>query len=101
MHIKRGDNIIVISGKDKGKKAKVLKIVSGGNYVVVEGVNMKKKHQKPRKSGQKGQIIDVAAPIHASNVQLLDPKTGTGTRVRIEIQKGKKVRVAKKSGNVI
>ncbi len=91
----------MISGKDKGKKAKVLKIVSGGSYVVVEGVNMKKKHQKPRKSGQKGQIIDVAAPVHVSNVQLVDSKTGKGTKVRFEIQKGKKVRVAKKSGNII
>lgn len=101
MRIKQGDNIIVISGKDKGKKAKVLQVLRARNLLVVEGVNMKKRHQKPRRSGQKGQIVSLPAPVHISNVQLVDPKTGTGTRIKIEIQKGKKVRVSKKSGAVI
>ena len=101
MKIKRGDNVIIISGKDRGKTGKVLTVVSSKSVVVVEGVNMKKKHQKPRRSGQKGQIIDIAAPLNVSNVQLVDPKTGKGTRVGFQIQKGKKVRVSKRSNSVI
>lgn len=101
MRIKRGDNVIIISGKDRGKTGKVLTVVRPQSLVVVEGVNMRKKHQKPRRSGQKGQIIDIAAPLHVSNVQLVDPKTGKGTRVGFQIQKGKKVRVAKKSGATV
>ncbi len=98
MKIKKGDNVIVISGKDKGKTGKVITALHKDARVVVEGVNIKKKHQKPRRGGQKGQIIDVAAPVHVSNIQLVDPKTGKGVRVRLEIQKGKKIRVSKKSG---
>lgn len=101
MKIKRGDNIIVISGKDKGKTGKVQKVLYKSDGLVVEGVNIKKKHQKPKRSGQKGQIIEFTAPVHVSNVMLVDPKTGTGTRVGFTIQKGKKVRIAKKSNTVI
>lgn len=101
MKIRQGDNVIVISGKDKGKKAKVLRVLRKTSLIVVEGVNIKKRHQKPRRGGQKGQIIELAAPINVSNVQLVDSKTGKGTRVRFEFQKGKKVRIAKKSGTII
>ena len=101
MKIKRGDNIIVISGKDRGKQGKVLRVFRAEELLVIEGVNMKKRHQKPRRGGQKGQIVDMAAPIHVSNVQLVDPKTGKGTRIKMEIQKGKKVRVTKMSGVVV
>lgn len=101
MKIKQGDNVIIISGKDKGKKGKVLSIFRNEGRVVVEGANMKKKHQKPRSGGKKGQIIDIAAPLHISNVQLVDPKTDKGVRVGFQVQKGKKVRVSKKSGAVI
>ena len=101
MKIKRGDNVIIISGKDRGKTGKVLTVVPSKSLVVVEGANLKKKHQKPRRSGQKGQIIDIAAPLHVSNVQIVDPKTGKGTRVGFQIQKDKKVRIAKKSGIVL
>ena len=101
MKIKRGDNVIIISGKDRGKTGKVLTVVPSKSLVVVEGANLKKKHQKPRRSGQKGQIIDIAAPLHVSNVQIVDPKTGKGTRVGFQIQKDKKVRVAKKSGAIV
>ncbi|MBI2109107.1 MAG: 50S ribosomal protein L24 [Parcubacteria group bacterium] len=101
MKIKKGDNVIVISGKDKGKTGKVLTVLRERSLLVVEGVHTKKKHQKPRRSGQKGQIIDVAAPIHSSNVQLLDSKTGKGVRVGFKIEKGKKVRISKKDGSII
>lgn len=101
MKVKRGDNVMVISGKDRGKTGKVLTVLHREERVVVEGVHMKKKHQKPRRGGQKGQIIDVAAPIHISNVMLVDPKSGKRTRVSFQMQKGKKVRVAKKGGSII
>ncbi|MAG12375.1 50S ribosomal protein L24 [bacterium] len=101
MKIKRGDNVIIISGKDKGKEGKVLRVLSSNKTAVVEGINIKKKHQKPRRSGQKGQIIEFAAPIHASNVMLVDPKTKKRTRIGFKIENGKKVRVAKKSNTVI
>jgi large subunit ribosomal protein L24 len=68
MHVKKGDKVKVIAGKDKGKTASVIKAIPKMDMVLVEGINMKKKHQKPRKQGQKGQVIDVARPIHVSNV---------------------------------
>lgn len=98
MYIKRGDNIIVIAGKDKGRKGKVTRALSAVDKVVVEGINMKKKHQRPRKEGQKGQVIEIASPLNVSNVQLLDPKTNKPTRVGYKVIKGKKVRIARKSG---
>ncbi|HEY4486630.1 MAG TPA: 50S ribosomal protein L24 [Candidatus Paceibacterota bacterium] len=101
MKIKKGDNIIVISGKDRGKTGKITKALPKEDRVVIEGVNIKKKHSRPRKGNQKGQIIEFAAPIHVSNVQLLDPKSGKGTRVGFSLEKGKKVRIAKKSKTVI
>ena len=101
MYIKRGDNVIVISGKDRGKTGKVLSTLRERDLLVVEGINVKKKHQKPRRGGQKGQIIEIPTPVHVSNVQLVDPKGGKGTRISFQIQKDKKVRISKKSGAVI
>jgi len=98
MKIKKGDNIIVITGKDKGKKGKVIKALPSENRVVVEGVNIKKRHMRPKKSGQKGQIVEMAASIHVSNIQIIEPKTGIPTRVGIKIVNGKKVRIGKKTG---
>jgi large subunit ribosomal protein L24 len=72
MKIKKGDNIMVITGKDKGKKGKIASVLVKKDRVVVEGLNMMKKHQRPRKSGEKGSMIDVAMPIHVSNVKKLD-----------------------------
>ncbi len=69
MNIKKGDNVIAIAGKDKGKKGKVIKAMPKVNKVVVEGINMMKKHQRPRKSGEKGQVLNVAMPINVSNVK--------------------------------
>jgi large subunit ribosomal protein L24 len=97
MHIKKGDNVIVRAGKDKGKKGKVIRILSTSR-VLVEGMNMVKKHQKPRKSGEAGQILDVGRSIHISNVSPVDPKSGKATRVGSKVVGGKKVRIASKSG---
>jgi len=72
MKIKKGDNVIIITGKDKGKKGKIVKVLVSQNKVVVEGINMMKKHQRPRKSGEKGMKIDIAMPLHASNVKKAD-----------------------------
>lgn len=69
MKLKKGDNVIIIAGKDKGKSGKILRVLVAKNKVIVEGRNMTKKHQKPRKSGEKGMVIDMALPLHASNVK--------------------------------
>lgn len=71
MQVKKGDNIIIITGKDKGKKGKIVRVLVKENKVIVEGANMMKKHQRPRKSGEKGSMKDIEMPIHASNVKKL------------------------------
>ncbi len=99
--IKTGDEVIVIAGKDKGLKGRVLKVYRSKDRVLVEHVNMIKKHVKPSTENPKGGIEEKEAPIHISNVALVDPKTGKPTRVGYEIKDGKKVRVSKKSKEVI
>lgn len=69
MKVKKGDNVIVITGKDKGKKGKIVRVLVSENKVIVEGLNMMKKHQRPRKSNEKGSMVNIAMPIHASNVK--------------------------------
>jgi large subunit ribosomal protein L24 len=97
MNFKTGDKVIVISGKDKGKEGKITNVLRKENRVVVEGINIVKKHVKGN-GQQAGSIASVEAPIHASNVMIKDPKTGKPTRIGHTIdKKGKKVRVAKKS----
>ena len=99
MKIRKNDNIIVLTGKDKGKKAKVLRVFPKKDLVLVEGVNLKKKHQKPGRSNQKGQIIDKAMPIHISNVGVVSGNVAT--RVGFKISGDKKIRIAKKTGKEI
>ncbi len=101
MKLKKGDNVIIITGKDKNKKGKIVLVLKKDNKVVVEGLNMMKKSQRPRKSGEKGQIIDIAMPIHVSNVMILDPKSGKRSRIGKKIVGDKKVRIAKKSNQEI
>ena len=101
MKLKKGDNIIIIAGKDKGKKSKILKVLVEDNKVIVEGANMMKKHQRPRKSGEKGTMINIAMPMHASNIMILDPKEGVATRVGKKKVGDKMVRIAKKSNQEI
>lgn len=95
MHVKKGDTVQVISGKDKGKQGVILKAMPSKNRVVVEGVNVIKKHAKPSQANPQGGILEIEAPIHVSNVMPLDPKTGKPTRVGFKVVDGKKVRVAK------
>ncbi len=99
--IKAGDKVVVIAGKDKGKVGKVLKVLPEQERVIVEGVRIVKKHLRPSAKHPEGGIIEKEAPIHISNVMLVDPRTGEPTRVGIKFVDGKKVRYAKKSGEVI
>ena len=101
MNLKKGDKVIVIAGRDKGKSGVIQKVIPESNRVVVEGINVRKKHQKPTQANPEGSIVEVYAPIDASNVMLEDPKTKQPTRIGHKIVKGKKVRVAKKSGTVL
>ncbi len=101
MHVKKGDKVQVISGKDKGKQGVILEAFPKKNRVLVEGVNIIKKHSKPSQENPQGGIISKEAAIHVSNVMPLDPKTGTPTRVGYQVVDGKKVRVAKKSGETL
>lgn len=102
MHVKKGDMVVVISGKDKGKKGKVLAAMPKKNRVIVEGVNMLTKHQKPNPQLQQGGIIHQEGPIHVSNVMLYCSKDKTGVRVGHKVlENGKKVRVCKKCGEVL
>lgn len=101
MRIKKGDKVIVIAGKDKGKQGVIAQAFPREEKVVIEGINIKKVHQKGNGNDKKGQIIEKAYPVHVSNVMFLDPKTQKGTRIEYKVEKGKKVRVAKKSGTVI
>ena len=97
-HIKTGDTVIVTSGADKGKTGKVLRILTGKDRVVVEGVNRVWKHVRPNQRNPQGGRIQKDAPIHVSNVMPLDPSTGKGTRVRFEERDGAKHRVAVRGG---
>lgn len=99
MHIKTGDKVQVIKGKDKGKTGKVLEVFPKKNRVIVEGVNVQIKHKKPTSPQQTGGILETEGAIHASNVLLYDEKLGRGVRTRTELVDGKKVRVSTKSGN--
>ncbi len=101
MHVKKGDKVQVISGKDKGKQGVILESYPKKDRVLVEGVNIVKKHSKPSQANPQGGIISQEAPIHVSNVMPLDPKSSTPTRVGYQEVNGKKVRVAKKSGEVL
>lgn len=98
--IKTGDEVIVTTGKDKGKKGKVTKIITKESRAVVEGINIATKHQKPSAMGPGG-IIKKELPIAISNLAVVDPKSGKATKVGFKVVDGKKVRIAKKSGEQI
>ncbi len=100
MKIKKGDQVIVITGRDKGKTGEVLKSMPKDNKVLVQGINLVKRHQKPTQENAGG-IQTKEAPIHVSNVALIDPKSGKATRVGFKIVNDQKVRVSKRSGEVI
>ena len=102
LHIKKNDTVVVLAGQDKGKTGKVLKVLVDKNRALVEGVNMVSKSTKPSAKNPQGGIVKQEAPIHISNLSLVDPKSGKATRVGIKVtEDGKKVRIAKKSGEEI
>ena len=101
LHIRKNDTVIVLAGKDKGKKGKVQKVLVEDQRVIVEGVNIVSKCQKPTAQNPQGGIVKIEAPIHVSNVSLIDPKSGKPTRVSIKHEGKNVVRIAKKSGEEI
>lgn len=102
LHIKKGDTVYVNAGDDKGKTGRVLKVLISKNRAVVEGVNVVTKATKPNAKNPQGGLVKMEAPIHVSNLQLLDPKSGKATRVGYKVnEEGKKVRISKKSGEEI
>lgn len=96
MKLKKGDTVLIMTGKDRGKKAKILKAYPKDGKILVEGINMVKKHQKPRKQGEKGQIVVMPRPINASNAKLICPKCGKPSRIGFNVNQKGKVRICKK-----
>ena len=101
IRIKSGDTVRVIAGDHKGSEGKVLRVLRDRNKAIVEGINTVSKHEKPSAQNPQGGIVEKEAPIHISNLSLIDPKSGEATRVGYEVREGSKVRVAKKSNEVI
>lgn len=101
MKIKKDDNVIVIAGKDRGKTGKVVRALPRQNAVIIAGVHVRKIHKRATKTGKKGEVVDQAFPIHISNVMIVDPKTGKGTRIGTSLKGKEKTRIAKKSGQSI
>lgn len=96
--IKKGDTVKIITGKDRGKSGKVIAVFPRKNKIVVEGVNVYKKHVRPKREGEKGEVVDVVRPFHVSNAMLLCGKCNTGVRVGFRMEGDKKVRYCKKCG---
>ena len=102
MKIKKGDNVMIIAGKDKGKTGKVTQVFPGLAKVVVEGLNTRYKNMRPKKQGEKGQKIEFSAPLDLSNVMLIDARSGRPTRIGAKVlESGEKIRIAQKSKEVI
>ena len=101
LKIRTDDEVVVISGKDKGKTGRVLRVDPAKQRVFVEGLNIVKRHQRPNQMGQQGGVIEKEGPIHVSNVAILDPKDGKPTRVGVERENGQRFRVARRSGQRI
>ena len=101
-HVRKGDTVMVVAGKERGKRGKVLRVFPDKKRVVIERINMIKKHQRPTQKIRQGGIIEREAPVHLSNVMLVDPTSDTPTRIGMKaLADGKKVRVARKSGEII
>ncbi len=96
MKVKKGDNVLIISGKDKGRTGKIAKVLVKDRKILVEAINLKKKHVRPKREGEQGQVVSIPSPIDASNIKLICPKCGKATRVGYKIENDKKVRICKK-----
>ncbi len=101
MKIKKGDTVQVLSGNDKGKTGEVLEVIPKTQKVIVKGVNIRKKHVKPRKQGEEGGILSIESAIHSSKLAVVCPKCSKPTRIGYEVENGEKVRVCKKCGTKI
>ncbi len=101
LKLRSGDTVVVTTGEHKGSEGKVMKVFRDKNKAIVEGVNTVKKHEKPSAANPQGGITEKEAPIHMSNLSLIDPKTGEATRVGYRMEDGKKVRFSKKSNQVL
>ena len=101
MKVKKGDSVLIIAGKDKGRTGKIVRSLPRELKILVEGINLKKKHVRPRKEGEKGQVVAIPAPLDISNVKLVCPKCGKATRVGYTIEKDNKQRVCKKCKQAI
>lgn len=101
MKIKKGDSVLIISGKDKGKTGKITKAFPKELKVLVDGINMRKKHVKPKREGEKGQVVEVPSAINASNVKIICPKCGKATRLWCKIENDNKHRICKKCKQTI
>ncbi len=96
MRIKKGDTVLIISGKDRGRKGKVIEAFPKQGRLVIEGINLRKKHMKPKKSGEKGQIVETPAPLNASDIKLICSKCGKAVRTGYKLKGKKKYRICKK-----
>jgi large subunit ribosomal protein L24 len=101
MKLKKGDNVLITAGKDKGRTAKILKSLPKERKILVEGINLKKKHVRPKREGEKGQMIQLPAPLDVSNVKIICPKCGKAARVGYKTEKDRKFRICKKCGQEI
>ena len=98
MKLKKGDTVLIISGRDRGRKGKILKALPKEQKILVESINLKKKHVRPKREGEKGQVVQIPAPIHVSNVKLICSKCGKATRIGYKIAENRKYRMCKKCG---
>lgn len=96
MKIKKGDTVLMVQGKDRGRKGKVIKVLPKGNKIIVEGLNIIKKHIRPRREGEKGQIVKVPRPVDVSNTKLICPRCKKPTRIGYKILNQRKYRICKK-----
>lgn len=101
MKIKKGDQVQIMAGKDRGKQGEIVRVFPKDDKVIVKGANMMKRHMKVRREGEKGERVEKESPIHISNVMLVCPHTGKPTRIEYKVEGGEKVRVSKRSGKVI
>jgi large subunit ribosomal protein L24 len=101
MKIKKGDTVLIISGKDRGRTGRVIRVLPKEEGILIEGINLKKKHVRPKRTGEKGQIIEIPSPLDISNIKILCPKCGKAVRVGYKVEAGKKMRVCKKCGQEI
>ena len=101
MKIRKGDTVQILSGNDKGKTGEVLETIPKTSRIIVKGINIRKKHIKPKKQGEEGGIVPVECSIHSSKANVVCPKCGKATRIAMKVEDGKKVRICKKCGAII